>query len=263
MPDVDGLALQQLLFDSGIERPIIFVTGRGDIPTSVRAMRAGAVDFLTKPVSGDALLAAVARARQLDAQAPASPQRTASIEARLATLTPREREVLTHVVAGRLNKQIAGDLGTVEKTIKVHRGRMMSKLGVRTVQDLVRLAERAGIRPRPQSGRAGEADAFCYGHSLNVRYPTFPIGPKANSTASRGRDILRQPTRSPGSWHMPKTLTGFVAIVDDDTAVRKALSRLLSASAIRAQCFGSAREFLDSLASGAPECLSSICRCRR
>ncbi len=157
MPDVDGLELQQLLFDSGIARPIIFVTGKGDIPTSVRAMRAGAVDFLTKPVSGDALLAAVARARQLDAQARATRDETASIEARLATLTPREREVFTHVVAGRLNKQIAGDLGTVEKTIKVHRGRMMSKLGVRTVQDLVRLAERAGIRPRPEPGGAGDA----------------------------------------------------------------------------------------------------------
>jgi FixJ family two-component response regulator len=148
MPDVDGLALQQLLFDGGVERPIIFVTGKGDIPTSVRAMRAGAVDFLTKPVSSEALLAAVGRARVIDARARRARNETASIEARLAQLTPREREVLDHVVAGRLNKQIAGDLGTVEKTIKVHRGRMMSKLGVRTVQDLVRLAERAGIRPR-------------------------------------------------------------------------------------------------------------------
>jgi FixJ family two-component response regulator len=156
MPDVDGLELQRLLYDSGIERPIIFVTGQGDIPTSVRAMRAGAVDFLTKPVSSEALLAAVSRARQLDAQIRAARNETASIEARLARLTPREREVLTHVVAGRLNKQIAGDLGTVEKTIKVHRGRMMSKLGVRTVQDLVRLAERAGIRPHTASGRPND-----------------------------------------------------------------------------------------------------------
>jgi len=157
MPEVDGLELQQLLSDSGIDRPIIFVTGQGDIPTSVRAMRAGAVDFLTKPVGGEALLAAVARARALDAEVRRTRSETASIEARLATLTPREREVFLHVVAGRLNKQIAGDLGTVEKTIKVHRGRMMSKLGVRTVQDLVRLAERAGIRPRRQDGRPGDA----------------------------------------------------------------------------------------------------------
>jgi len=156
MPDVDGLALQQQVFASGVERPIIFVTGKGDIPTSVRAMKAGAVDFLTKPVSGDALLAAVEHARQIDAQARQARSETASIEARLATLTPREREVFRHVVAGRLNKQIAGDLGTVEKTIKVHRGRMMSKLGVRTVQDLVRLAERAGIRPQAVSDGAGD-----------------------------------------------------------------------------------------------------------
>jgi FixJ family two-component response regulator len=145
MPEVDGLALQQQLFASGVERPIVFVTGKGDIPTSVRAMRAGAVDFLTKPVSGDALLAAIERARQIDAQARQARSETASIEARLATLTPREREVLQHVVAGRLNKQIAGELGTGEKTIKVHRSRMMGKLGVRNVQDLVRMAERVGI----------------------------------------------------------------------------------------------------------------------
>jgi FixJ family two-component response regulator len=157
MPDLDGLALQQLLFDAGIERPIIFVTGKGDVPTSVRAMKAGAVDFLTKPVSAEALLEAVERARRLDAQARQTRDETTSIEARLARLTPREREVFTHVVAGRLNKQIAGDLGTVEKTIKVHRGRMMSKLGVRTVQDLVRFAERAGIRPHAAAGRSGHA----------------------------------------------------------------------------------------------------------
>jgi FixJ family two-component response regulator len=148
MPEVDGLELQRLLFASGIERPIIFVTGRGDIPTSVRAMKAGAVDFLTKPVSGEALLEAVARARDLDLRTRQHRSEAASIDARLSRLTAREREVLVHVVAGRLNKQIAGDLGTVEKTIKVHRSRMMSKLGVRTVQDLVRLAERAGIRPQ-------------------------------------------------------------------------------------------------------------------
>jgi FixJ family two-component response regulator len=155
MPDVDGLELQQTLFVGGVERPIIFVTGKGDVPTSVRAMKAGAVDFLTKPVSAEALLGAVARARHLDAQARQARGEMASIEASLARLTPREREVFTQVVAGRLNKQIAGDLGTVEKTIKVHRGRMMSKLGVRTVQDLVRLAERAGIRPHTATGRPG------------------------------------------------------------------------------------------------------------
>jgi FixJ family two-component response regulator len=145
MPGLDGLALQQALTDSGVHRPVIFLTGKGDIPTSVRAMKAGAIDFLTKPVSSDVLLEAIARAEKTDTEARRHRAELAAIEAKLATLTPREREVLTHVVAGRLNKQIAGDLGTVEKTIKVHRSRMMEKLGVRTVADLVRLAEKAGV----------------------------------------------------------------------------------------------------------------------
>jgi FixJ family two-component response regulator len=145
MPGLDGLQLQEALHAGGVERPVIFVSGGGDIPTSVRAMRAGAVDFLTKPVNDDALLAAIARAQAVEARARTDRDELAAIKARVAKLTPREREVLTHVVAGRLNKQIAGELGTVEKTIKVHRGRMMEKMGVRSVADLVRLAERAGI----------------------------------------------------------------------------------------------------------------------
>jgi FixJ family two-component response regulator len=108
-------------------------------------MKAGAVDFLTKPVSDTELLAAIERAENQDAKSREIHAEFSMIQARLMTLTPREREVLTHVVAGRLNKQIAGDLGTVEKTIKVHRGRVMEKLGVRNVLDLVRLAEKVGI----------------------------------------------------------------------------------------------------------------------
>jgi FixJ family two-component response regulator len=131
--------------DAGAQRSIIFITGKGDIPTSVRAMKAGAIDFLTKPVSDEALLNAIERAREEDTKNRLIHAELALIQAKIATLTPREREVLGHVVAGRLNKQIAHDLGTVEKTIKVHRGRMMEKLGVRTVADLVRLAEKAGI----------------------------------------------------------------------------------------------------------------------
>jgi FixJ family two-component response regulator len=145
MPGLDGLQLQEALHAGGIERPVIFVSGGGDIPTSVRAMKAGAVDFLTKPVNDEALLAAIARAAAAEARGRAFRDELTVIKARVAKLTPREREVLTHVIAGRLNKQIAGELGTVEKTIKVHRGRMMEKMGVRSVADLVRLAERAGI----------------------------------------------------------------------------------------------------------------------
>jgi FixJ family two-component response regulator len=146
MPGLDGLALQEALIAEGTPRPIIFLTGKGDIPTSVRAMKAGAIDFLTKPVSDHSLLDAIARAEEQDGKSRHAQAELDAIEARMTTLTPREREVLTHVVAGRLNKQIAGDLGTVEKTIKVHRSRVMEKLGVRTVVDLVRMAERAGIK---------------------------------------------------------------------------------------------------------------------
>ena len=147
MPDIDGLRLQAILSAGHIDRPIIFITGRGDITTSVRAMKAGAIDFLTKPVDDEDLIAAIERAREVQAKSQQARSEIGSIQARLITLTPRERQVLPYVVAGSLNKQIAGEFGTSEKTIKVHRARMMRKLGIRTVQDLVRLADRAGIEP--------------------------------------------------------------------------------------------------------------------
>jgi len=151
MPGLDGLALQQAVTAGGSQLPVVFLTGKGDIPTSVRAIKAGAVDFLTKPVNDRDLLSAVARAKAQDGRTRQIHTELESIHARMSTLTPREREVLTHVVAGKLNKQIAGDLGTVEKTIKVHRGRMMKKLGLRSVADLVRLAEKAGILVQSKS----------------------------------------------------------------------------------------------------------------
>jgi FixJ family two-component response regulator len=117
MPGLDGLELQQALTAAqGTHRPVIFISGKGDIPTSVRAMKAGAIDFLTKPVRDKDLLAAIARAEQQDARSRQAYVELSAIQAKMSTLTPREREVLAHVVAGRLNKQIAGDLGTVEKT---------------------------------------------------------------------------------------------------------------------------------------------------
>ena len=145
MPGLDGLSLQQALTAGGSHRPVIFITGKGDIPTSVRAMKAGAIDFLTKPVSNRDLLGAIARAEELDSKSRQAQAVLAAIEAKITTLTPREREVFTHVVAGRLNKQIAYELGTVEKTIKFHRSAIMKKLGVRTVADLVRMAEQSRI----------------------------------------------------------------------------------------------------------------------
>jgi len=141
MPELDGLRLQGRLTHNGILLPIVFLTGHGDIPMSVRAMKAGAVDFLTKPVKDVDLLRAV-RAALVRA---AEQREAAVISVRLTRLTPREREVMEHVVAGKLNKQIASDLGIGEQTIKIHRGRMMHKMGLESVADLVRIAEKLGI----------------------------------------------------------------------------------------------------------------------
>lgn len=149
---VSGLELQERLLQMEIQRPVIFLTGTGDISSSVKAMKAGAVDFLTKPVRGDELLDAVQKGVDIDRQRHRTHDELKSVKALLSTLTPREREVLTHVIAGRMNKQIAAALGTAEKTIKVHRGRVMVKLGVRSVADLVRLSERAEIAPIGHSG---------------------------------------------------------------------------------------------------------------
>jgi FixJ family two-component response regulator len=144
LPGVDGLNLQSKLMEAGDGLPLIFLTGRGDIASSVRAMKSGAVDFLTKPVEKDSLLAAVSKALELDFLARAARVHTESFERNLALLTPREREVLEGVVAGRLNKQIAADLNIAEKTIKVHRARVMQKMNVRTTADLVRLVVMRG-----------------------------------------------------------------------------------------------------------------------
>ena len=147
MPGMDGLSVQRELRRRGCPVPVIFLTGRGDIPMSVRAMKDGAVDFLTKPVRRAALLTAVTlaigRARAL------REERLFLEDARerLARLTPREREVMRHVLAGRINKVIADRLGTAEGTVKVHRARLMEKLELASVPDLVRFAERLGIAP--------------------------------------------------------------------------------------------------------------------
>ena len=145
MPGFTGLELQDWLRHSKSPLPVVFITGRGDIPTSVRAMKAGAVDFLTKPVNDAELLKAVESALQRSRRIQERHAGRAAIHALLATLTAREREVFDHLLTGQLNKQIAADLGTVEKTIKVHRARVMEKLRVTSVADLVRLTERAGV----------------------------------------------------------------------------------------------------------------------
>ena len=146
MPDIGGLELQSILADKGSFLPIIFLTAHGDVSTSVQAMKHGAVDFLTKPVNDEDLLTAVRVAIEKDRVLRREQAELVKIRERLATLTRREREVLEYVVAGRLNKQIASDLGTVEQTVKVHRAHVMQKMKVHSVAELVRLTERCGIR---------------------------------------------------------------------------------------------------------------------
>ena len=146
MPEVDGLQLQATLGEKGSILPIIFLTGHGDVSKSVQAMKRGAFDFLSKPVKDKDLLTAVRAAIERDTVARREQGKLSEIRARLDTLTPREREVLEQVVSGKLNKQIAGDLGITEATVKMHRAHVMAKMEVQSVAELARLTERSGIR---------------------------------------------------------------------------------------------------------------------
>ena len=150
MPEMDGMGLQARLADKGVDLPIVFLTGHGDIPMSVRAMKKGAFDFLTKPVDEDVLLPAVRQALLKHREARAERVAVEVLRARVETLTPREKEVVRWVIAGALNKQTAAELGIAEKTVKIHRGRVMQKLGVSTVAELIQVCQRMGITPSPQ-----------------------------------------------------------------------------------------------------------------
>jgi FixJ family two-component response regulator len=153
MPGLNGLELQRRLGGSPFARPIVFLSGQSDIQTAVQAMREGAVNFLTKPIDADRLFAAVGEAFKVDADQRFERSIRITIQQRMLRLTPRERQVMNQVIHGRLNKQIAADLGTGEKTIKVHRARVMEKMSVRSVAELVRLSSRVGIAEEPALGR--------------------------------------------------------------------------------------------------------------
>jgi len=152
MPGPSGLQLQAALADQGVALPVVFLTGHGDVQGSVRAMKAGAVDFLEKPVEREPLLAAVREALARGAQARASGERLRGLRTRFESLTPREREVFAGVVAGRLNKQIAADIGAAERTVKAHRAQVLAKMGVGSVAELSRLATEMGLVPGAPSG---------------------------------------------------------------------------------------------------------------
>jgi FixJ family two-component response regulator len=145
MPGPSGLDLQSALGQARRNIPIVFLTGHGNVPTSVRAMKGGAVDFLEKPFNDQELLDCIHRALDLSREQRANRGELVELRRRLETLTPREREVLKLVVAGKLNKQIADNLGNAEKTVKVHRGRVMQKMRADSVADLVRMTEKLGL----------------------------------------------------------------------------------------------------------------------
>jgi len=147
LPGVSGLDFQAELSSRNIQIPIIFMTGHGDIPMTVRAMKAGAVEFLTKPFREQDMLDAVKLALERDQGRIESEKVSSGLKSNFATLTPREQEIMALVASGLMNKQVAGKIGLSEITVKVHRGRIMQKMGARSLADLVRMAEALGVRP--------------------------------------------------------------------------------------------------------------------
>jgi FixJ family two-component response regulator len=145
LPGLSGLDLQRRTSQAGLEIPIIFITGHGDIPMTVRAMKAGAVEFLTKPFRDQDLLDAIQQALERDRKARDQRADIEELRSRFASLTPREREVMVRVVAGLLNKQIGAELGSSETTVKIHRHQVMEKMGAGSLAELVRMADRLGI----------------------------------------------------------------------------------------------------------------------
>jgi FixJ family two-component response regulator len=156
MPEVTGLELQKWLKQLNSPLGVIFLTGRGDVPAGVQAIKDGAVDFLTKPVNDKELLRAIRETLERERASWEARGRVAGIRARLSSLTARERQVLEHVVSGQPNKQIAAELGTVTQTIKVHRGRVMRKMGVQSLAELIQLAAQVGIGRKTPPGLSKE-----------------------------------------------------------------------------------------------------------
>jgi FixJ family two-component response regulator len=191
MPGMSGLELQSALLARRIERPIVFITGQGDIPTTVQAMKAGAVTFLSKPLQRAEFLSAVREAIARDAEARTKRHEQQEVSGRLASLTARERQVLDLVATGLLNKQIAAELGAAEKTIKVHRGRIMEKMQVRTATELVSLLFRT------ESYVRSSADAARRPTLHNLSNATKTHRPSAERSHAPGNDANRDFSMEP------------------------------------------------------------------
>ena len=248
LPGLNGLELQETLRGAACPISIIFITGHGDIPMSVRAMKAGAVDFLAKPFQDEDLLRAVREAIDRDQERQAEFAEREAIAERYATLTPREREVMALVVAGLPNKRIATELGTSEKTIKVHRGRVMEKMQVESVADLVRASQKLDLGPRVA---VAMSDASC----LHVSVAGRRHGTKvqcAKRLARRKVDGVPNITPCDALYQgrqqsMPECRP-LIAIVDDDPSVRRAVERLVRSFGLQAESFQSGEGLLRALA---------------
>jgi FixJ family two-component response regulator len=153
MPEMTGPELQQKLIEAGCSMPIIFLTAHSDVPTTVETMKNGAVDFLEKPIDQEDLMAAIQVSLEQDLETRSKRSEYNSLLEHIKTLTPREHEVMTFVITGMLNKQIAAEMNISEETVKIHRGRVMQKLGIVSVAELVRICERAGVEPAKSQNR--------------------------------------------------------------------------------------------------------------
>jgi FixJ family two-component response regulator len=223
LPDLNGVDLQQRIKDERNCMPIIFITGDRDVPTTVRAMKAGAVEFLTKPLCDEALLEAIRGAVERSRVALSREAEARALRDRYATLSRREREVMSLVVAGLLNKQVGDELDISEITVKAHRGSAMRKMNARSLPDLVNMAARLDIVLPPR-------DRFLH-RSLGSQ----------RSEGTRGQDVART---------IP-----LVSVVDDDRSVRESLPSLLKELGCAARAFASAQEFLGSEALDRTDCL--------
>ena len=166
MPEMTGPELQCELDKTEYRMPIIFLSAHGDVPTVAQAMKKGAVDFLTKPVDRDDLLSAIEASLARDSENRAALADSERAEKQIQALTPREHEIMTYVISGRLNKQIAAELNIAEDTVKIHRGRVMHKLNLESVAELVRLCEKAGIAPAGQTATYFSANRTCSSRRL-------------------------------------------------------------------------------------------------